>query len=86
MPAIPAFVPAIAQEGATQIQDAFGAGFRPEEARVFEAPADDGAASGFHDARAAEQPGLAAGLVKHAVLVILKVSNLVFQWILRLRV
>jgi hypothetical protein len=66
MQAIPTFVPTIALEGATQIQDAFAASFGPKHAGVFETLADDGAASGLHDPRSAEQPGLVACFVQHA--------------------
>ena len=46
---IPAFVPPITQQGAAEGEDILSAGLRPEHPGLFEAFADDGAASGFHD-------------------------------------
>ena len=60
---VPAEIPAMAQEEAPKAEDVFGAGFGPEHAGLFEALADDGLATGFDDARAAEKALFAVGQI-----------------------
>ena len=83
MQTIPTFVPTVSLEGATQIEDAFSAGFCPEHAGVLKALTYDRPATGFDDSGAAEQPGLAVSLVEHTMLMVLKVSDLRGQGVCR---